>query len=212
LKSPENIESILSDKSKLDAMPGMHFRFNIDKNRFEYLCEKSFKYFGIDRNTKLENIQLVDLINKTDLLKIILEVKKLPREENNFHCCYFRLIAPDNSWRNVFSEFVLTKNIESDSIINGMIHLLPHEIINSDIIAHTISVKNSSYKELKLYSTLTKREKELLIYICKGYQNKQISDFLNISISTVETHRKRIIKKLKVKSSMELHKYVLIED
>ena len=51
---------------------------------------------------------------------------------------------------------------------------------------------------------LTKREKEVLKCIGEGFSSKQISDKLFISNSTVETHRRHLLEKLKVKNSAEL--------
>jgi len=53
---------------------------------------------------------------------------------------------------------------------------------------------------------LTKREKEVLQLVGEGFSTKQISDKLNISINTVETHRRHLLEKLQVKNSMELIK------
>ncbi|WP_235953794.1 LuxR C-terminal-related transcriptional regulator [Mucilaginibacter inviolabilis] len=52
----------------------------------------------------------------------------------------------------------------------------------------------------------TKRELEILQLIGEGYSTKQIADQLFISINTVETHRRHLLKKLQVKNSMELIK------
>ena len=52
----------------------------------------------------------------------------------------------------------------------------------------------------------TKRELEILDLIGEGYSTKQIADKLFISISTVETHRRHLLRKLQVKNSMELVK------
>jgi DNA-binding NarL/FixJ family response regulator len=48
---------------------------------------------------------------------------------------------------------------------------------------------------------LTKREKEVLINIAEGLTNMQISQKLFISIDTVDTHRKNLYTKLKVKNT-----------
>lgn len=53
---------------------------------------------------------------------------------------------------------------------------------------------------------LTRREKEILQLIGKGLSTKIIADTCNISISTVETHRRHLLEKLQVKNSMELIK------
>jgi len=57
--------------------------------------------------------------------------------------------------------------------------------------------------------TLTKRENELLQLIKKSYTNHQIADYLNLSIYTVETHRKNIMQKLKLKTPVDLMRFII---
>ena len=51
---------------------------------------------------------------------------------------------------------------------------------------------------------LTKKEKQILIQILKGKTNGQISEILNNSKRTVETHRFNMMKKMNVKNLIEL--------
>jgi DNA-binding CsgD family transcriptional regulator len=53
---------------------------------------------------------------------------------------------------------------------------------------------------------LTKREKEILRLIGEGCSTKMIADRCNISINTVETHRRHLLEKLEVNNSMQLIK------
>ena len=54
---------------------------------------------------------------------------------------------------------------------------------------------------------ITDREKEVLKLIVKGYTSKKIATDLNISFSTVKTHRKNLFKKLGFNKTSELLKY-----
>jgi len=56
---------------------------------------------------------------------------------------------------------------------------------------------------------LTAREIEILKLFAEGFINKEISDQLDISIRTVETHKNHIMKKLELKSTVELIKYAI---
>lgn len=53
-------------------------------------------------------------------------------------------------------------------------------------------------------NTLTKREKEVMTLLTKGLKNREIAEQLNISISTVQTHRTHIMKKLNLANRSEL--------
>jgi DNA-binding NarL/FixJ family response regulator len=58
-------------------------------------------------------------------------------------------------------------------------------------------------------SLLTEREMEIITLISLEYSGKEISKLLFISANTVETHRKNIMKKLKLKNTIGLVKYAL---
>lgn len=57
---------------------------------------------------------------------------------------------------------------------------------------------------------LTDREIEILSLIAQGYINKEIANQLNISITTVITHRKNIMEKLGMKSVSALTIYAVM--
>ncbi len=63
-----------------------------------------------------------------------------------------------------------------------------------------ITLDYSSQRNRKL---LSKREIEILRLINKGLLSKEISEQLNISVHTVNTHRQRILEKLQANSSIE---------
>jgi DNA-binding NarL/FixJ family response regulator len=46
------------------------------------------------------------------------------------------------------------------------------------------------------WDTLTQREREILKLVAEGYKNKDIADYLCISVKTVETHRANLMRKL----------------
>ena len=64
-------------------------------------------------------------------------------------------------------------------------------------------------KESAFFSSLTPRETEVLKLICKQFNSKEISNALHISTNTVETHRKNLINKLKVKNVVGLAIYAI---
>lgn len=67
---------------------------------------------------------------------------------------------------------------------------------------NTISNPNTSV-------SITDRELEILKLISLEYSGKEISEALFISVNTVETHRKNLLKKLNIKTTIGLVKYAL---
>ena len=60
-----------------------------------------------------------------------------------------------------------------------------------------------------LISSLTKREVQVLKLVAQQYSTREIANELHISESTVETHRKNLMKKVKVKNSVGLAIFAL---
>ena len=59
------------------------------------------------------------------------------------------------------------------------------------------------------WDTLTKREREILKLIAEGYKNKEIADFLCVSLKTVEKHRTNLMKKLDIHNVATLTTFAL---
>ena len=60
-------------------------------------------------------------------------------------------------------------------------------------------------------ATLSRREREVLQLLAEGGSTAQIAERLHLSVKTVETHRKRIMDKLDLRSVAELTKYAIRE-
>jgi DNA-binding NarL/FixJ family response regulator len=59
------------------------------------------------------------------------------------------------------------------------------------------------------YDLLTDREREVLQLVAEGRTNKEVASFLNVSPTTVETHRTHILQKLSLHSVPELILYAV---
>ncbi len=59
------------------------------------------------------------------------------------------------------------------------------------------------------YETLTSREREIFYLVAKGRKNREIAHLLGISIRTAETHRARVMHKLKLRNQTDLIQYAL---
>lgn len=59
---------------------------------------------------------------------------------------------------------------------------------------------------------LTRRETAVLIEVAKGLSNKEIASRLNVSVFTVTTHRKNIVRKTGIKSVAGLTVYALLNN
>ena len=64
-------------------------------------------------------------------------------------------------------------------------------------------------KEASSWDTLTQREREVLKLVGEGYRNKEIADYLCISVKTVEKHRANIMQKLDLHTASALTAYAI---
>jgi DNA-binding NarL/FixJ family response regulator len=72
-----------------------------------------------------------------------------------------------------------------------------------------LSVKKNT--NVKLLVLLSDREREVLTLIAEGASSKQIADKLHLSVSTVDTHRKSLLRKLQVHNTAELIRLAITE-
>lgn len=93
----------------------------------------------------------------------------------------------------------LLKDMSGDDIIAIFENLDKNNI---NFYEYIESYNNS--KQGKTSSILTKRELEIARLVCQGYSSNKIAKELHLSILTVSTHRKHILKKLDAKNSIEL--------
>ena len=77
------------------------------------------------------------------------------------------------------------------------------EIVLRDYLSPSIG------KDVEKAPDLTLREREVLQLISEGSTTKQIAERINISIKTVETHRKNIMDKLNLHTVAELTRYAI---
>lgn len=96
----------------------------------------------------------------------------------------------------------ITKNTQPEELFQAISVISEgRKYLSSDLLGLLLS--NYENRQ-KIGNDLTRRESEIVRLISKGYTSKEISEKLFISIKTVEAHRGKIYKKLKVKKVVEL--------
>jgi len=85
----------------------------------------------------------------------------------------------------------------------------------SPAISTAAALKNEaagvSEKNIADGQRLTKRELQVLQLIADGHSTKEIAAILEISVKTIETHRKQIMDKLDIRNTAGLTKYCIRE-
>jgi len=85
----------------------------------------------------------------------------------------------------------------------------------SPAISTAAALKNETAgfleKSMADSGSLTKRELQVLQLIADGHSTKEIAAILEISVKTIETHRKQIMDKLEIRTTAGLTKYCIRE-
>ena len=105
----------------------------------------------------------------------------------------------------------LPKNTSRDELVRAIYAIFRGEEFFGDTISKILLksfIRNTVEKEKPAYN-LSSRELEILKLYCEGFINKDIGLKLNISVRTVETHKNHIMKKLGIKSPVELVKFAI---
>ncbi|WP_312653487.1 response regulator transcription factor [Aminipila sp.] len=100
--------------------------------------------------------------------------------------------------------YVLKENA-FEELITAVRKVMEGEIYVSSVLAPIML--NGFLQNEKSNKELSGREREVLKLIAEGFSNKEIADFLMISIKTVETHRANIMRKHNFKNITELVLY-----
>lgn len=108
----------------------------------------------------------------------------------------------------------LTKNCAGENIIEAVEAVYHGQEYFSDAVREKIFHSFMDNPKLNQNTAienplLSPREIEIITLIALEYSGKEISEKLFISSHTVETHRKNIMKKLNIKSTIGLVKYAL---
>ncbi len=96
--------------------------------------------------------------------------------------------------------------IAIESVLNGKTYISPG-ISESVMLGYLEGKRN--FRGSTAWDTVTQREKDVLKLIGEGYRNKEIADFLKISVKTVEKHRANIMKKLDLHNVSALTAYAI---
>jgi DNA-binding NarL/FixJ family response regulator len=69
--------------------------------------------------------------------------------------------------------------------------------------------RNSDAEQEPAQPMVSSREREIVQLLAEGKSSKEVASFLNLSVSTVETHRSNIMRKLGIHSLSELVLYAI---
>ncbi len=90
------------------------------------------------------------------------------------------------------------------AVVRGDAYLYPavaRKLVD-DYVNRVRTIKTAS-------ESLTPREREVLKLVAEGHTNREIADYLGISVKTVENHRANLMRKLDLHDRTELARYAI---
>ncbi len=168
----------------------------------------SFKrYFFVTSNDQIKITDIVDCRNKYQVLDAL---RNFTRGKHMKATTKTSLLLMNNKVReanitfskldmDLTGQMVMMINFAEEQIpINDQIGTVSRE--TEQVFSNNNSLENFSF---------TKREKEIIGLLCKGYKTKEISEALCISAKTIEKHRSNIIKRTNSDTILESIVYAL---
>ena len=173
-------------------------------------------------DTNTSDVLVLDInMPKIDGIRVLQEFKKRDSQPHIVILSSYDDIKLVKEVLKIGAKGFLAKKCAAEEIVEAIKTVSHSEQYFSDYIQNKLltsfSGENGQQEKLNgstFFSSLTNREKEILALISNEYSTKEIASSLFISVNTVETHRKNLIKKLKVKNVVGLalyaHKHQLI--
>jgi DNA-binding NarL/FixJ family response regulator len=105
------------------------------------------------------------------------------------------------------------KDDTSDELINAIKNIVAGKTYLSPSICSEVVMGYLADPNKEKISTsldqLTTREREVMKLIAEGYRNKDVAEYLSISLKTVEKHRSNMMKKLDLHSSSSITSFAI---
>ena len=109
----------------------------------------------------------------------------------------------------ILSEQDLTSHcMIEDKLFVPAVKLIEQQLKKSGQIQYTDETDSENIEKDKL-EVLSDREKDIIICVAKGMNNKEIADYLFLSVHTVTTHRRNISNKLQIHTTAGLIIYAI---
>lgn len=160
--------------------------------------EHDFSFFYLSDLVEVEILKL-----HKDISVILINPLVIQNRHHDF--VKIKKLFPDIHWIGIvycFFDFSLLKNFDDSFLITDDVSIILkkiNKVCRSNNLGH-IPPKNED---------LSEREKVVLMWLSKGLSNKEIADKLNISIHTVNSHRRNIMDKTGIRSLSGLTIYAV---
>ena len=177
-----------------------HMKYE-EKTLFPYVQSLIDKIPANDYNIEMFSKHHESTDKKLRELKLLI-IKYLPANAhlNNKLTATLYDIYNNEEWLHQHAEV-------EDHIFTPAIRRLERQIKQDDV---TKNISSMVFKSGQETDALSDRERDVIVCVVQGMQNKEIADHLCISVNTVITHRRNIARKLQIHSPAGLTIYAIV--
>ena len=213
-----------------DLLPTEMYILDYTTDKYLYVGKNAKKILGFSQEEHLEGGRYLSLsrihpddlkVYSSELFKKFIQLSKSIPKENVLDCRFsicLRMKHKDGRYLKILQQFVILETTEEGIPVISMgimSNVTSH--ISSDKVVFSISkVKNgfcetvfSSENETRKIKTLSSREHEVLQAIVQGNSSKTIAEKLFLSLHTVNSHRRNLLKKTHSKNTNELIQFAI---
>ena len=191
--------------------------FDLASKQHIFACNNFSKLFDIPADHAISTQEMGARIHPEDrlpLLKIGIKTFEFYLELGAHEVMDYKLIneyrlrGKDDQYVRVIEQhktFATAKNGHAWLSLS-MVDLSPHQNTDHPVLHQVINTRtgaNFTWENEPKKPPLTARESEVLGLVKKGFLSKEISNQLNISVHTVNTHRQRILDKMSANNAQE---------
>ncbi|UJH67639.1 LuxR C-terminal-related transcriptional regulator [Allomuricauda sp. SCSIO 65647] len=233
-------QTVQYDEQRLNSLlknvyspgPSFQYVFDFPNKKFLYVSDGANKLFGVDP-LKLTPEIFVNRIHPDDIEHYVhcqeiaafflfrhIKKESIPHYKVSFQ---FRIKDIDENYRlflhqaialAVDENFNISSSFANHSIVDHITTINNFKMSFIDVLGNKSYFGINKIEDLKNMppkSSITQRETEILKLISEGYSSKEISNYLRISLDTVSTHRKNILKKTKFRNMPQTIRYCINE-
>lgn len=159
--------------------------------------------------TGKQKIKLTDLVVEKNKVKVKETLKRFLKGKHMKATTKTTLVMNEKIREARISFSKLDKSLCGQLIM--MINFTGNDFpLNKDVGTNSSETEKYFFNEpVSEEATFTKREKEIITLLCKGYKTKEISEALCISSKTIEKHRANIIRRTHSGTILESIVYAL---
>lgn len=211
-KISDSIAQLASVAHKIPAVIILHY---IDDGAVAWMSEQGLKQLNVtlDYVTSLSaDAYYARFFNPEDAKDYVPKIMGLIQSNNDEEmCAFFQQVRlkpnEDFSW-HIASNKIFLRDDDGLPLLTITLAIPIESMQHVPTKANRMLKESNFFKEnIASFSTLSKREKEILALMALGMSSAETAEKLFLAQSTVETHRKNIRRKLDTSSYYELCEY-----